>query len=254
MFQSFMKSTLNLLTEAKEPELLTFILKALSKYVRFLTPFPRIAEQLLKVLVTLWSAPLDSSEDYQVVRLNAFIRIRQLALTQPFPFIETCLKKTYLAYANRSKFGTSASVTSLLPTLTFMGNCVVELYSLDYHSSYQHAFVYIRQLALHLRSAIQKKTPEALQAVYCWQYIHCLKLWVAVITASCKKEHDDDMGRGDDVKLLRSLIFPLTEIIFGVARLVPTTRHLPLRLHCVRFLQQLAARCRGIYPDDEYPA
>jgi nucleolar complex protein 2 len=248
VFQSFMKSTLNLLAEAKEPELLTFILKALSKYVRFLTPFPRIAEQLLKVLVTLWSAPLDSSEDYQVVRLNAFIRIRQLALTQPFPFIETCLKKTYLAYANRSKFATSASVTSLLPTLTFMGNCVVELYSLDYHSSYQHAFVYIRQLALHLRSAIQKKTPDALLAVYCWQYIHCLKLWVAVITASCKKEHDDDVGRGDDVKLLRSLIFPLTEIIFGVARLVPTTRHLPLRLHCVRFLQQLAAAAEVFIP------
>jgi nucleolar complex protein 2 len=129
-----------------------------------------------------------------------------------------------------------------------MGNCVVELYSLDYHSSYQHAFVYIRQLALHLRSAIQKKTPEALLAVYCWQYIHCLKLWVAVITASCKEEHDDDVGRGDDVKLLRSLIFPLTEIIFGVARLVPTTRHLPLRLHCVRFLQQLAAAAEVFIP------
>ena len=249
IFQSFMKSTLNLLTEAKEPELLTFILKALSKYIRFLSPFPRIAEQLLKTLVTLWSAPLDSSEDYQVVRLNAFIRIRQLAMTQPFPFIETCLKKTYLAYANRSKFATSASVTSLLPTLTFMGNCVVELYSLDYQSSYQHAFVYIRQLALHLRTAIHKKTPEALQAVYCWQYIHCLKLWIAVITASCKKGADDDeIGRGDDVQLLRSLIFPLTEVILGVARLVPTTRHLPLRLHCVRFLQQLAAAAEVYIP------
>jgi nucleolar complex protein 2 len=250
MFQSFMKSTLNLLSEAKEPELRTFILKALSKYVRFLTPFPRIAEQLLKVLVSLWSAPLDASEDYQVVRLNAFIRIRQLALTQPFPFIETCLKKTYLAYATRAKFGTSASVTSLLPTLTFMGNCIVELYSLDYHSSYQHAFVYIRQLALHLRTAIQKKTPEALQAVYCWQYIHCLKLWVAVITSSCQKEalDDDNAGLGDEVKLLRSLIFPLTEVILGVARLVPTTRHLPLRLHCVRFLQQLAAAAQVFIP------
>lgn len=248
IFQSFMKSTLHLLTEAKEPELLTFMLKALSKYVRFLTVFPRIAEALLKTLTGLWSAPLDSSEDYQIVRLNAFIRIRQLALTQPFPFIENCLKKTYLAYASRAKFGTSASVTALLPTLTFMGNCVVELYSLDYHSSYQHAFVYIRQLALHLRTAIQKKTPEALQAVYCWQYIHCLKLWVAVITASCKMDSDDGGRNDDDVKLLRSLIFPLSEVILGVVRLVPTARHLPLRLHCVRFLQQLAAAAQMFIP------
>jgi len=157
-----------------------------------------------------------------------------MALTQPFPFIEQCLKSTYLAYAKRAKFATAASLTSLLPTITFMGNCIVELYSLDYASSYQHAFVYIRQLALHLRSAIQKKTPEAFRIVYCWQYIHCLKLWTAVLCSAAGKIDDE-------AQLMKSLIFPLTEVIFGVIRLVPTTRHLPLRLHCVRLLQQISA-------------
>jgi nucleolar complex protein 2 len=154
IIQSFFRSTIHLLSEAKDPELLTFVLKSLSKSIRFLTPFPKLAELILKNLTLIWSAPLDSSEDYQVVRLNAFFRIRQMALTQPFPFIEDILKKTYLAYAKRSKFATAAGVSSALPTLTFMGNCLVELYSLDYHSSYQHAFVYIRQLALFLRTAI----------------------------------------------------------------------------------------------------
>jgi nucleolar complex protein 2 len=237
---SFFRSTLHVMTEAKEPELVTFILKSLSKYARYMTPFPRIAESMLKSLTGLWSAPLDSSEDYQVVRLNAFFRIRQLALTQPFPFIEDCLKKTYLAYAKRAKFGTAASVTNALPTLTFMGNCLVELYSLDYHSSYQHAFVYIRQLALHLRTAMQKKTKEAFQTVYCWQYIHCLKLWVAVLAAACPAE---------DSAMLRSLIYPLTEVILGTVRLAPfPTRHLPMRLHCVRLLQQLAAAAEVFIP------
>jgi nucleolar complex protein 2 len=243
VMQAFFKATLHLINGAKEPDLLTFILKALSKYVPFLTPFPRISQNLLKTLIALWSAPLDSSEDYQVVRLNAFMRIRQLALTQPFPFIEDCLKKTYLAYAKRAKFGTSSSVTSVLPTLTFMGNCVVELYSLDYHSAYQHSFVYIRQLALHLRTAMHKKTPESFQAVYCWQYVHCLKLWVAVLTSACKQGKEEQ-----EVQLLRSLIFPLTEVIFGVAKLIPTTRHLPLRLHLVRFLQQLASTAEMFIP------
>ena len=243
VMQSFFKSTLHVMNGAKEPELLTFILKALAKYVPFLTPFPRIAQNLLKTLTALWSAPLDSSEDYQVVRLNAFMRIRQMALTQPFPFIEDCLKKTYLAYAKRAKFGTSSSVTTVLPTLTFMGNCVVELYSLDYHSSYQHSFVYIRQLALHLRTAMHKKTPEAFQAVYCWQYIHCLKLWVAVLASACMQGKEEQ-----EVQLLRSLIFPLTEVILGVAQLIPTTRHLPLRLHLVRFLQQLASAAEMFIP------
>jgi nucleolar complex protein 2 len=175
---TFIKSTMHMHSEAKEPQLLFIVLKALTKYVPFLSAFPRLAETMLKGRTTLWSVPMDALEDYQVVRLHAFLRMRQLALTQPFPFIEECLKKSYLAYAKRAKFATSTSTLSALPTLTFMGNCVVELYCLDYHSSYQHAFVYIRQLA-HLRTAMLKKSPEA---VYCWQYLHCLKLWVAVIS------------------------------------------------------------------------
>lgn len=241
ILQAFLKSTLHLLSEAKEPQLLSFVLKSLANYVPFMTAYPRVAKACLKTLTNLWSASLDTSEEYQVVRLDAFLRIRQMALTQPFPFIEQCLKSTYLAYAKRAKFATAASLTSLLPTLTFMGNCVVELYSLDYASSYQHAFVYIRQLALHLRSAIQKKTPEAFRVVYCWQYIHCLKLWTAVLCSAA--------GQSDDeAQLMKSLIFPLTEVIFGVIRLVPTTRHLPLRLHCVRLLQQIAASSELFVP------
>jgi nucleolar complex protein 2 len=243
---SFFRSTLHVMSEAKEPELLSFILKALAKYLRFMTPFPRIADSMLKTLTSLWSAPLDTSEDYQVVRLNAFFRIRQLALTQPFPFIEDILKKTYLAYARRAKFGTAATVSSVLPTLTFMGNGLCELYSLDHHSSYQHAFVYIRQLALLLRAAMHKKTPEAMQQVYCWQFIHCLKLWVAVLSDSVTADDDD---KNSDVTLMRSLIYPLTEVILGTVRFVPSpTRHLPLRFHCVRLLQQLAASSQVFIP------
>jgi nucleolar complex protein 2 len=239
IIQSFFKSTLHVMSEAKEPDLLVFVLKALAKLNRYLTPFPRLASAMLKSLAALWSAPLDTSENYQVVRLNAFLRIRQLALTQPFPFIEDILKKTYLAYAKRAKFGTGASVSSVLPTLTFMGNCLCELYSLDHHSSYQHAFVYIRQLALLLRTAMHKKTKEAMQQVYHWQYLHCLKLWVAVL---CDSTIEED-------SLLRSLVYPLTEVIMGTIRFTPSpTRNLPYRFHCIRLLQQLAAFSHTFIP------
>jgi nucleolar complex protein 2 len=230
---SFFRSTLRLMSEAKEPELLSFIVKSLSHYLQYLTPFPRISELMLKTLVGLWSAPIDTVESYQVVRINAFLRIRQLALTQPFPFIEECLKKTYLAYMKRAKFGSTDINSPMLPTLTFMGNCLVELYSIDYHSSYQHAFVYIRQLALLLRSAMQKKTTDSMQQIYCWQYLQCLKLWVAVLSASAQT---------DDGVNMKSLIYPLIEIIMGTVRFVPSpVRHMPFRCHCVRLLQQIAA-------------
>jgi nucleolar complex protein 2 len=234
ILKTFLRNTIHVLSEAKESGLVTFILKSLSNYVPFLTPFPRMAKGLLKTLTALWAAPLDDSiqQNYQSVRLHAFLRIRQLSFTQPFPFIEDCLKQTYLAYARTAKFTSETT----LPTLTFMGNCLVELYSLDIDSSYQHAFVYIRQLALHLRSALQKKTKEAFQVVYCWQYLNCCKVWVAVLSANPGKDE------------LYSLVYPLTEIIWGVAKLLPSTRYLPLRLHCVRMLQQLAASTETFIP------
>eukprot|EP00804_Cyclotella_cryptica_P006266 CCRYP_010119-RA/>CCRYP_010119-RA protein AED:0.00 eAED:0.00 QI:180/1/1/1/1/1/2/1238/520 len=120
--ESFLKSTLHLLSEAgKEANLLKAVLQALAKYVPFLTAFPRLGKLMLKTCVKLWSAPLDTSEEYQFVRLQAFLRIRQLAITQPYPFIEDCLKMTYLSYAQRSKFGTASNVTTVLPTLTLWG-------------------------------------------------------------------------------------------------------------------------------------
>lgn len=220
LIESFLKSTLHILSEAgKEAKLLQFTLSSLSKYVPYLTAFPKLAKPFLKTLVQLWSAPLDTSEAYNAVRLQAFLRIRQLSITQPYPFIEEALKLTYLAYAKRSKFGTAANVTSVLPTLTFMGNCIVELYTLDYASAYQHAFVYIRQLALHLRSAFGKQTPEAKAVVCCWQYVHCLKLWVAVLCAACGSKSGDaassklggGVGKDEEANLLRSLVYPLTD-------------------------------------------
>lgn len=237
LVKSFFQSTMHLLSVAKDYELLAFVLKTTSKSLRFLSAFPRVAEKLLRTLISLWSAPLDSSEDYQVVRLNSFFRIRQLALTQPFPFIESILKKTYLAYTKRSKFGTSVSS---LHTLTFMGNCLVELYSLDYFSSYQHSFVYIRQLALLLRNAMQNKTEESLHHVFCWQFFHCMKLWVSILSSAAK---------ADDGTNMRSLIYPLAEIILAASRFAPSpVRLMPFRFHCIRLLQQLAAASETFIP------
>ena len=284
IIESFVKSTLHVLSESgKQPKLLQFVLSSLQHYIPYLTGLtnPKIGKSYLKTLVSLWSSVQDNSQEYNTVRLQAFLRIRQLAITQPYPYIEEVLKSTYLAYAQRTKFGTASSVSSILPTLTFMGNCIVELYTLDYASSYQFGFVYIRQLALLLRSGIMKQNGDGEEIlrtkVCCWQYVHCLRLWVAVLCAACGssssiKQHDGDVegnnnnnsgasskklgggpnnnNKDEESNMLHSLVYPLTEIILGVTRLgvANNVRFVPLRLHCVRLLQQLAACTETFIP------
>lgn len=45
-----------------------------------------------------------------------------------------------------------------LPAINLMRNLAVELFGIDQTLSYQQAFVYIRQLAIHLRGAMQTKS------------------------------------------------------------------------------------------------
>eukprot|EP00041_Stephanoeca_diplocostata_P019762 m.429891 g.429891 ORF g.429891 m.429891 type:complete len:143 (+) comp21389_c0_seq5:1602-2030(+) len=54
---------------------------------------------------------------------------------------------------------------------------VVELYRLDAVASYQHAFVYIRQLAIHLRNASLAKKKDTHLQVYNWQYLYAIRVW-----------------------------------------------------------------------------
>lgn len=77
---------------------------------------------------------------------------------------------------------------------------------------------------------------EAFRKVYEWKFMHCLELWTGAI---CAYSSEADF---------RPLAYPLTQIISGVARLVPTARYLPLRLRCVRMLNRLAASTGTFIP------
>ena len=77
---------------------------------------------------------------------------------------------------------------------------------------------------------------EAFRKVYEWKYINCLELWTVAILK---------YGQEPD---FRPLAYPLTQIISGVARLVPTARYFPLRMRCIRMLNCIAAATNTFIP------
>lgn len=209
--KSFMHATLNFVNNLSEPEMQIFLLKKLETLIIYLTPFSRLQKPLLKSLLNMWGSGSES------VRILAFFNIRRMAIDLPFPFIDHCLKGVYLTFVRNSKFVNKKTIGFI----NFLCNCVVELYGIDFVSSYQRAFVYIRELAAHLRNAFTTKK-EAKQNVYNWQFINSINAWVKILCQYPQQEQ------------LNHLLHPLIQVIQGTIALQPSNKYYPLRLNCVR--------------------
>ncbi len=146
-FSSF-RALLRLAGNVTDRKLLCFIFQSLEHYVLFFVLFPGVAKAWLKFFLKAWSDPGNTDvEDGTALQLLSFLRIRDMALRLPPPFLDECLRGAYLIYARVVKFVSEQTRLAL----TFMGNGIVELYSIDVAVAYQNAFTYVRQLALVLR-------------------------------------------------------------------------------------------------------
>ncbi|RLN54807.1 hypothetical protein BBJ29_008667 [Phytophthora kernoviae] len=227
VIRRFFSCTCYLLEQGTGEDIQTFVLRELVRYIPFVVSCPKTSRRLLKALLKLWAKSLNPN-----VCMLAFVRIRDLALAVPFPFLELCLKGIYVTYMRNTKFTNETT----LPHHILMGNCVVELFGLDLSSSYQHAFVYIRELAIAVRKTITSPGPDSFKAVLNWQFFNQLRLWTAVVCAYPAENQ------------LRALVYPLSQLLLAVVRLSSTLRFAPLRFHCVKLLQQLALATNSFIP------
>lgn len=232
---SFFKSltfTLSSLATSNSPgEIASYLLSSLEPFIPLLAPLPPLSKNILHVLLQFWSVSSPIANDDNS-RIYAYLRLRQMSLMLPGAVSEECFRLIYLSFARTAKSFNNITSSSVL----FMSKCIVELYLTDMSMAYQQVFVYVRQLALLLRTTIQKKTAEASKQILSWQYLNCIRLWTRVICAAPSKE---DLG---------DLAFPLAQVVLGVLTAAPSAVHIPMRFHLISCLQQLAAHCQVFIP------
>ncbi|XP_071476555.1 nucleolar complex protein 2 homolog [Diadema antillarum] len=216
--KAYLADVIQLMSNVAEPSIVSVVLRHVRSLIPYFTCFPKLVKVIIKKLVNFWST------GEETVRVLAFLCLFSIIRCTKESRLDFILKQMYLAYVRNTKF----TSPSTLPVINFMQRSLTEMFALNTQVTYQHAFVYIRQLAIHLRNAITVKKKDMYQSVYNWQYIHCVYLWCRVLATL----HSDET--------LKPLVYPLVQTSVGVIKLIPAARYYPLRFHVVRALNLLS--------------
>ena len=221
----YMVELVTLLARVSEASVFNVLLKHVHSMLPYYQAYQKGAKMLMSRLVSIWS-----SSGSETPRILAFMCLVKLARNAGL--LEPCVKSMYLSYVKNCKFTSPTT----LPNISFMKRSLVEMFGLDHNLAYYQAFVYIRQLAIHLRNAITTNKKDAVQAVYNWQYIHSLELWGSLV------------GHCGHSETIKPLIYPLVQVIIGTAKLVPVAKFFPLRFHCAKILREISASTGTFIP------
>ncbi|KAJ6619052.1 Noc2-domain-containing protein [Mycena sp. CBHHK59/15] len=232
---SYFQNVVHLLSQLTDNDMLHVAVTESAKIIPYIVSSRKAVKLYLKKCLDLWS----SAEDR--IRIAAFLAIRRLASATDESILDNVLKGTYLTLVRSCK----ATSAHTLPAINLMKNSASEVFGLDPGAAYQHAFGYIRQLAIHLRNSMKVKTKEAYKQVYNWQYVHCIDFWAIVLARACDVSTEAETGKESELK---PLIYPLVQVSLGAIKLIPNSRSYPFHLHLVRALLHLTRHTHTYVP------
>lgn len=236
--RSYLTDLTKLLENVASTNILSIVLKHLHQIASILTAFTSITKPILKRLIQIWSTGEES------IRIVAFLCILKITMNHKELFLNQVLKTMYMEYVKNSKFVSP----NTLPAINFMRRSLTELFLLDLNVAYHHVFLFIRQLAIHLRNAILLQKQEHFQQIYNWQYVNSLKLWGDVLATVSMNVSPTQPIKADNKSKLQALIYPLVSIINGVIKLKTSAPFFPLRFHCVKILIDLSRSTKVFIP------
>ena len=239
LLKTFSASIHHLMETLSDSSTIKLTLSSLLPLLPYLLSFKKILKTLIKTIIEIWS---DSSSD-EATRITAFLLIRRLTLISDPSLREAVLKTTYQGLVKGSRITNIYS----LPGIHLMKNSAAELWGLDPNIGYTTGFVYIRQLAVHLRTSITHPTKESYKTIYNWQYVHSLDFWSRVLSANCSPLTNSTLKKPSESPL-HPLIYPLVQITLGALRLIPTPTYFPLRFHLIRSLLRLSRTTNTYIP------
>ncbi|KAH9589060.1 Nucleolar complex protein 2 [Trypanosoma melophagium] len=204
------------------------LLHALTPFVPVLHYMKGITKVVLKTALSLCSA------DEESVRIAAYVVVRAIATRA------TGTRSMYQSTAFKGMFLTLVRTAHNYnirnaPLIAFLMNCVVDLYGTDMEAAYQHTFVYLRQLAIYLRAALQQQTQSNVRAVVNWQYLNALRTWGAVVS------------KYSEAAQLGPLIHPVVQISTGLMDLFSSPRMFPMHLQIIEVLNHISIRADGVF-------
>ncbi|KAK7380755.1 hypothetical protein VNO78_33272 [Psophocarpus tetragonolobus] len=217
LIKSYIRSTMFLLNEVTDSEILAFSICRLRASIIFLFAFPSLLRSLLKISVHLWATG-DGSLSSQ-----SFLIIQDIASVPSADWFEFCFVKTYKAFIIHSQF-----IEGKFEHIHFLRNSFVELCCLDMQKSCNKAMKCLLHLGKILQKGWQTKKKEVVKIICSWQYINCIDLWVTFISANIQ-DYD-----------LQPLLYMIIQIVNGVALMFPGPRYLPLRVRCIQWLNNLS--------------